>query len=268
MTVKSSARRLISASFNLIGLTVTRMPRDSGPPPRLEQLYRKYKDNTMLGREEYMTNLALAASVTAPGCVIECGVWKGGSSAGMAEVLGPDREYFLFDSFQGHIDPQPIDGPAALAWQADKNGPWYFNNAVVGPEEADAAMRKSGAKHYRLIKGWFDDTLATFTPPSPIAVLRIDCDWHAPTMTCLRALFPYVAEGGSSLPTAIPTGTVMREPSTSTLLPMKGWLASSSFRAASTTSSRAPGGGEPPAPAQCRCPSQCSSRIFAAVASW
>jgi hypothetical protein len=109
----SPAKRLIKASFNLIGLTVSRMPRGPSSPPRLDQLYQKYKDNTKRGSEEYMTNLALAATVTAPGCVIECGVWKGGSSAGMAEVLGRDREYFLFDSFQGHVDPQPIDGPAA-----------------------------------------------------------------------------------------------------------------------------------------------------------
>ena len=54
----------------------------------------------MCGRRDYTANLALASSVaTTPGCVIECGVWKGGSSAGMAEILGPDREYFLFDSF-------------------------------------------------------------------------------------------------------------------------------------------------------------------------
>jgi O-methyltransferase len=163
---------------------------------RLEDLYSKYKHNTMLDHDAYIRNLALAGSVTSPGCVIECGVWKGGSSAGMAEVLGPDREYFLFDSFQGHVDPQPIDGPAAFAWQAEKDGPWYFNNAVVGPEEAEAAMQSSGARHYRLVKGWFKDTLAAFTPPSPIAVLRIDCDWHAPTTTCLRALFPHVADDG------------------------------------------------------------------------
>jgi hypothetical protein len=161
-----------------------------------EQLYRKYKDSTMLGRDEYIRNLALAESVTALGCVIECGVWKGGSSAGMAEVLGPDREYFLFDSFQGHVAPEPVDGAAAFAWQADKAGPWYFNNAVVGPEEADAAMKSSGAMHYQLVAGWFEDTLAGFAPPCPIAVLRIDCDWHRPTLMCLRALFPYVAEDG------------------------------------------------------------------------
>ena len=192
----NSTRRLIKATLNRMGLDVSRVPRGGDSAPRLEHLYRKYKDNTMLGRAEYMRNLALTATVNAPGCVIECGVWKGGSSAGMAEVLGPEREYFLFDSFQGHVDPQPIDGPAAIAWQADKNGPWYFNNAVVGTEDAEAAMNNSGAKNYKLVKGWFEDTLATFVPPSPIAVLRIDCDWYASTMTCLRALFPYLAEDG------------------------------------------------------------------------
>ena len=114
----------------------------------------------------------------------------------MAEVLGPDREYFLFDSFQGHVAPESIDGPAALAWQADKSGPWYFDNARVGPEVAEAAMKNSGAREYRLVKGWFDETIPSFVPPSPIAVLRIDCDWYAPTMTCLRRLFPFVAEEG------------------------------------------------------------------------
>jgi hypothetical protein len=161
-----------------------------------EKLFEKYKDKTMLSREHYITNLALAESVKCSGCVIECGVWKGGTSAGMAEVLGPDRRYFLLDSFQGHLPPQPVDGPAASAWQADKEGPWYFNNAVVGPEEADAAMKSSGARHYQLIPGWFEDTIPKFTPPEPIAVLRIDCDWYAGTTLCLRALFPYLAEGG------------------------------------------------------------------------
>src|SRR5262245_8503424 len=196
MTIKSSTWRLLTACFNRIGLSIARIPRGAGTPDRFDELYRKYKDQTMLGRTEYITNLALAASVTAPGCVIECGVWKGGTTAGMAEVLGPAREYFLFDSFQGHVDPQPIDGPAAFDWRADKTGPWYFDNAVVGPEEADAAMKRSGARRYRLVKGWFEDTLASFTPPSPIAILRIDCDWYAPTLTCLRALFPHVAEDG------------------------------------------------------------------------
>jgi O-methyltransferase len=99
----------------------------------------------MLTKEGYLANLELVSTVKASGCVVECGVWKGGTSAGMAEVLGPDREYFLFDSFQGHLDPQPIDGPAAFAWKADKHGPWYFDNAVVALEVAGDAMRESKA---------------------------------------------------------------------------------------------------------------------------
>src|SRR5262245_52391216 len=117
---------------------------------RHHDIYERYQHETMLPRHHYVTNLALAETVTAPGCVIECGVGKGGTSAGMAEVLGPDRDYFLFDSFQGHVDPQPVDGPAALAWKAEKDGPWYFENAVVGPEVADGAMKRSGAERYRL----------------------------------------------------------------------------------------------------------------------
>lgn len=189
-------KQLLKASFNAIGLRVSRTSKAGSPISRFEAIYEKYKDSTMLGRDEYIANLALTIATKARGCVIECGVWKGGTCAGMAEVLGPEREYFLFDSYQGHVDPQPIDGPAAFAWKADKNGPWYFDNARVGTEHADAAMRQSGALRYHLVKGFFDDTLPTFEPPAPIAVLRVDCDWYASTMTCLQALFPHLAEDG------------------------------------------------------------------------
>lgn len=113
------AKRLVKGAFRHVGLNISRVPRAEISAQRLAALFQKYKDYTMLGCDGYVTNLALASSVTSPGCVIECGVWRGGSSAGMAEVLGPEREYFLFDTFQGHPEPpRPIDGPAALARMA------------------------------------------------------------------------------------------------------------------------------------------------------
>lgn len=33
-----------------------------------------------------------------PGLVVECGVWRGGMSAAVAESLGPERTYWLLDS--------------------------------------------------------------------------------------------------------------------------------------------------------------------------
>jgi O-methyltransferase len=191
--------RFVASTLNGLGYTRAQ-PRRA----RLNSIYSKYQRYTMCSRESYTANLALVSTVDAPGCVIECGVWKGGSSAGMAEILGPDRDYFLFDSFQGHVEPQPIDGPAAFAWQADAGGLYYFNNGVTGPEDARRAMTMAGATSFTLVEGWFEDTLKDFVPPSPIAVLRIDCDWYEGTMTCLRALFPYLHEEGTLIADGYP----------------------------------------------------------------
>ena len=98
--------------------------------------------------------------------------------------------------FRRTTPAKAIDGRELQAWQAATTAPGYYNNCRASADEADAAMKKSPAKKYSLVKGWFEETLTNFRPPSPIAVLRIDCDWHAPTITCLRALFPFVAEDG------------------------------------------------------------------------
>jgi O-methyltransferase len=57
-------------------------------------------------------------------------------------------------------------------------------------------MNLSFAAHFSLIKGWFDETIPTFKPPEPIAVLRLDADWSESTLTCLKHLYPHVAPGG------------------------------------------------------------------------
>ena len=131
------------------------------------------------------------------GCVVECGVWRGGMSAGMAEVLGPGREYFLFDSFEG-LPPakEHLDGAEALKWQQDTKGETYFDNCRAPIEFAERAMRLSGVPKYTLVKGWFEETLPGFVPPKPIAILRIDGDWYESTTTALESLFKHLAPQG------------------------------------------------------------------------
>jgi O-methyltransferase len=160
-------------------------------------MYGKYRDSTMAPRSYFLRNMLIVDTRRhVKGCVVECGVWRGGMAAGMAEVLGPDRDYFLFDSFEGLPPATEQDGEVAKNWQKDTQGATYYDNCRAPIEFAERAMKMSGAVKYKLVKGWFENTLPQFVPPSPIAVLRLDGDWYESTMTALESLFKYLAPGG------------------------------------------------------------------------
>ena len=57
-------------------------------------------------------------------------------------------------------------------------------------------MRLSGVPNYKLVKGWFENTLPEFDPPAPIAVLRLDGDWYDSTMVALESLFKHLSPDG------------------------------------------------------------------------
>jgi O-methyltransferase len=160
-------------------------------------LYEKYKDFTMVPKEIFEANIDLCLKYkNVAGCVVECGVWKGGMIAGIAEVLGGGRSYFLFDSFEGLPPCTEEDSGSAFTWQNDKDSPTYFNNCLAEIGFAKEAMGRSGAKNVQLIKGWFADTLPGFDFKEKIAVLRLDGDWYKSTMICLENLFNKVSIGG------------------------------------------------------------------------
>lgn len=160
-------------------------------------IYNKFKDFTMIAESTYIKNLLIInQALNKEGCIVECGVWRGGMSAGIADLLGASRKYYLFDSFEGLPPAKPIDGEAALAWQANENSPLYHNNNSAEIDFAQKAMSISAATDYEIIKGWFDQTLPRFTPSQKIAVLRLDADWFDSTLVCLEYLLPYMAKDG------------------------------------------------------------------------
>jgi O-methyltransferase len=164
---------------------------------RFRSLHRKYREFTMASGAVFWRNLRIVdANRHVQGCVVECGVWRGGMSAAMAEVLGASREYFLFDSFEGLPPAGELDGEEAKRWQGDVDSPAYYDNCRAEIDFADRAMRESGVPRYHLVKGWFEETLPAFVPPEPIAVLRIDGDWYESTMTALEALWRHLAPNG------------------------------------------------------------------------
>lgn len=164
------------------------------------RLYEKYRAYTMVPRPQYIDNLLIAAAMhNVPGDVVECGVWRGGMLAGIADVLGPDRYYYLYDSYQGLPKAAPIDGERALAWQSNKASPDYYDNCTAPEHVALGTMARSRARAVRSTKGWFSDTLFAGSHSAGIALLRLDADWYESTLQCLTALFPRVVNGGVTI---------------------------------------------------------------------
>jgi len=160
--------------------------------------FRRYKDFTMIRANMFADNIKLCKRFShIKGDIVECGVWRGGMIAAIADVLKDDtRKYYLFDSFEGLPDAKEIDGNSAIEWQNNKGDSRYFDNCKAEMKFAENAMAKAGCKNYQLVKGWFKDTLPGFINEKPIAILRLDGDWYESTMECLEALYPKVQSGG------------------------------------------------------------------------
>lgn len=172
-------------------------PEDVYPEDRFGELYRRYRNFTMIPEDIFTDNLRLIEKANEiDGCVVECGVWRSGMIAAAAELLGNRRDYYLFDSFEGLPPAQEMDGQAALDWQKDTSSATYYDNCRAEIAFAESAMKRSGARRYTITKGWFDTTLPEFKPSGPIAVLRLDSDWYSSTKQCLESLYPHVAHKG------------------------------------------------------------------------
>ncbi len=159
------------------------------------RIYSRFSNFTMIPRWGYVANLALCDQFRhVRGAVVECGTWKGGMIAGIATLFKDDRDYYLFDSFEGLPIAQDIDkdwrSQPAKTWQANSN-----HNCRAEESFAQRAMLLSGARNVHIIKGWFNTTLQKYGG-QPIAILRADGDWYESTMDILTNLYPYVVKGG------------------------------------------------------------------------
>jgi O-methyltransferase len=159
------------------------------------RLYSRFSSFTMIPRRGYVTNLFLCEQFRhVPGSIIECGTWRGGMIAGIAQMFNDDRNYYLFDSFEGLPAAQDVDtrkhGSSAKELQKTS-----YHNCRAEEDVARRAMELSGARHVHIRKGWFKDTLPRYDGP-PIAILRADGDWYESTMDILNNLYPHVVKGG------------------------------------------------------------------------
>jgi len=160
-----------------------------------ERLYGLYK------AVEYVVAAGIA------GDVVECGVWRGGSSMLAAKALlhfGQDhRHLHLFDTFDGmtapsthDVDLNGVDAESVMRLhnrEDEASSIWCYSPL----EKVQQAMSSTGYPNTRIhfVKGRVEDTIPQ-AAPQKIAILRLDTDWYESTRHELEHLFPRLVVGG------------------------------------------------------------------------
>lgn len=136
----------------------------------------------------------LKLSPSTPGCIVEAGVYKGGSSSKISLFAKhTNRSFFLFDSFSG-LPENSEEHERSLLGYSIKN--WFKEGNFCGSlDEVRNNIEKYGEISVcQFIKGWFDDTMPFFK--EPIALAYLDVDLASSTRTCLKYLYPLLQPGG------------------------------------------------------------------------
>jgi O-methyltransferase len=131
------------------------------------------------------------------GDIVECGSWRGGSSAIMykqARDLNWANSIYIYDSFEGFPEPDAVEIDGVKA-QGIKQG--KFDWIKASEEDVVAVFKKLDifTSDVHIVKGWFNET----TPHSPvqkIALLHCDGDLYESTRTTLESFYHKVVPGG------------------------------------------------------------------------
>jgi macrocin-O-methyltransferase TylF-like protien len=140
----------------------------------------------------FKAHLAMALKILetppeAPGVVIECGAWKGGSSTNLSLVCRiAGRKLRIYDSFQGL--PPASDG--------DREAVHYQAGDYAGSlEQVRSNIGRYGAIEVcEFVQGWFHETLPHLDTPVLLAFLDVDLEDSLDT--CVRCIWPHLVERG------------------------------------------------------------------------
>jgi predicted O-methyltransferase YrrM len=174
----------------------------------VRRIFSRVKRHTMTSPDRVMALCDAVRYVVArevPGAVVECGVWRGGSSMAAALMLAAlgaaDRDLYLFDTFEGMTEPterdrrarDSADAARLLNTSARDEKIWCYSSL----DEVKANLKSTGYPEERLffVQGRVEDTVPE-KAPERIAILRLDTDWYESTRHELEHLFPRLSVGG------------------------------------------------------------------------
>jgi hypothetical protein len=171
-------------------------------------IYSKCKKYTMTSIER-MYSLYKATEYVVknkiPGDIVECGVWKGGSTMLCATTLNElgetNRKIYLYDTYTGMAKPNEIDidyadKKALEMWkkfQKKEFNEWCY----VSLEEVQKNLFSTGypRKNLLFIKGKVEESIPEIIP-TQISILRLDTDWYESIYHSLFHLFPKLSING------------------------------------------------------------------------
>jgi len=146
------------------------------------------------------------AEAKIPGAIVECGVWRGGSSMAMALALlaagVDDRDLYLFDTYEGMTAPTAEDKDfrgesAQVKFEQTKTSDDASDWCATGIDDVRTNVTSTGypIERLHLVQGKVEETLPA-DAPDEIAVLRLDTDWYTSTKHELVHLWPRLVTGG------------------------------------------------------------------------
>lgn len=139
------------------------------------------------------------------GKIIEVGAALGGSSIVIASAKKRNRDFMIYDTFEGIPSPGEMDGEDAhkryeiIATGKAKglgSQPYYgYQQNLL--DQLRGRFQEFGLPVYEnniyLIKGYVEKTLNL---DEPVAMAHIDCDWYSPVSVSLQRIEPYLVVGG------------------------------------------------------------------------
>lgn len=182
--------------------------RFSDVDPRVIGIFHRVKRFTMTSPERIISLCDAVRYVVSggiEGAVVECEVWRGGSSMAAALMLtdlgDTERDLYLFDTFEGMSAPTEHDrrardaaGASELLAATGKDAKvWAYSPLEDVRANLGSTGYPAGRTHF--VQGKVEDTIPG-AAPDKIALLRLDTDWYKSTRHELEHLFARLAPGG------------------------------------------------------------------------
>lgn len=128
------------------------------------------------------------------GDIVECGCYKGGSTANLSLVAGQcGRQLHVFDSFEGMPEPDEVDREHVLVHSEQvhtyEEGSWSATLPTARRNIAEYGDLSVCKFHV----GYFEETMSDFETPCVAAFL--DVGLRTSAETCLAHLWPLLKEG-------------------------------------------------------------------------